>query len=296
MSKVLVLGTRRSLLSTVQSQWVADSLIGAHIELKIIKTKGDDLSISLMNPGEPGLFVTALRLALLAGEVDFIVHSLKDLPSASHPELTLAAIPVREDCRDILISRNNTPLDDIEVGGIIGTSSPRRMAAIKARNPQLVAVPIRGNIDSRIQRVMDGQYAGAVLAAAGLNRIGRSAEITQYFEVNDILPAPAQGALGVECRSDDLAMIALLAGIDDPLTRLTSTAERAVLRGLNAGCDLAVGSFAKFENGQLILQAELGDLDTGKSQKITESVALASVNDLEVAEKLGLDVAQRFVR
>jgi hydroxymethylbilane synthase len=296
MSKVLVLGTRRSLLSTVQSQWVADSLIGAHIELKIIKTKGDDLSISLMNPGEPGLFVTALRLALLAGEVDFIVHSLKDLPSASHPELTLAAIPVREDCRDILISRNNTPLDEIEVGGIIGTSSPRRMAAIKVRNPQLVAAPIRGNIDSRIQKVMDGQYAGAVLAAAGLNRIGRSAEITQYFEVNDILPAPAQGALGVECRSDDLAMIALLAGIDDPLTRLTSMAERAVLRGLNAGCDLAVGSYAQFENGQLILQAELGDLDTGKSQKITESVALASVNDLEVAEKLGLDVAQRFVR
>jgi hydroxymethylbilane synthase len=296
MSKVLVLGTRRSLLSTVQSQWVADSLIGAHIDLKIMSTKGDDLSISLMNPDEPGLFVTTLRMALLAGDVDFIVHSLKDLPSAPHPELTLAAIPVREDCRDVLISKNNIPLDQIEAGGIIGTSSPRRMAAIKARNPQLVAAPIRGNIDSRIQKVMDGQYAGAVLAAAGLNRIGRSAQITQYFEVNDILPAPAQGALGVECRSDDLEMIKLLAGIDDPLTRLTSTAERAVLRGLNAGCDLAVGSFAKFENGKLVLQAELGDLDSGKSQKITESVTLASVNDLEVAEKLGLDVAHRFVR
>lgn len=296
MAKVLVLGTRRSLLSTVQSQWVADSLIGPHIELKIIKTTGDDLSISLMKPGEPGLFVTALRLALLAGEVDFIVHSLKDLPSAPHPELTLAAIPVREDCRDILISKNNIPLDEIEVGGIIGTSSPRRMAAIKARNPQLIAAPIRGNIDSRIQKVIDGQYAGAVLAAAGLNRIGRSAEITQYFDVDEILPAPAQGALGVECRSDDLAMIKLLAGIDDPLTRLTSTAERAVLRGLNAGCDLAVGSYAQFENGQLVLQAELGDLDSGKSQKITESVALSSINDLDVAEKLGLDVAQRFVR
>jgi hydroxymethylbilane synthase len=296
MSKVLVLGTRRSLLSTVQSQWVADSLIGAHIDLKIMSTKGDDLSISLMNPDEPGLFVTTLRMALLAGDVDFIVHSLKDLPSAPHPELTLAAIPVREDCRDVLISKNNIPLDQIEAGGIIGTSSPRRMAAIKARNPQLVAAPIRGNIDSRIQKVMDGQYAGAVLAAAGLNRIGRSAQITQYFEVNDILPAPAQGALGVECRSDDLEMIKLLAGIDDPLTRLTSTAERAVLRGLNAGCDLAVGSFAKFENGKLVLQAELGDLDSGKSQKIAESVTLASVNDLEVAEKLGLDVAHRFVR
>lgn len=296
MSKLLLLGTRRSLLSTVQSQWVADELIGAHIELKIIITTGDDLSIALMKPSEPGLFVTALRTALLAGEVDFIVHSLKDLPSAPHPELTLAAIPAREDCRDVLISKNNIPLDEIENGGIIGTSSPRRMAAIKARNPQLIASPIRGNIDSRIQKVKDGQYDGAVLAAAGLKRIGRSAEITQYFDVTEILPAPAQGALGVECRSDDLAMIKLLSGIDDPLARLTSTAERAVLRGLNAGCDLAVGSYAAFENGQLVLQAELGDLDRGKSQKITESVALSSMSDLAVAEKLGLDVAHRFVR
>ena len=296
MSKVLLLGTRRSLLSRLQSQWVADALIGANVELKIIKTTGDDLSISLMKPDEPGLFVTALRLALLAGEVDFIVHSLKDLPSAPHPELTLAAIPVREDCRDILISKNNIPLDAIEVGGIIGTSSPRRMVAIKARNPQLIASPIRGNIDLRIKKVRDGQFAGALLAAAGLNRIGRSAEIAQYFDVEDILPAPAQGALGVECRSDDLAMINMLSGIDHPLTRLTSTAERAVLRGLNAGCDLAVGSYAQYENGRLVLQAELGNLESGKSQKITESVALSSVNDLAAAENLGLDVAHRFVR
>lgn len=295
MPKTLVLGTRGSLLATVQSQWVADSLVG-DIELKIIKTTGDDLSISLMKPDEPGAFVNALRLALIAGEVDFIVHSLKDLPSAPHPELTLAAIPVREDHRDILISKNNISLDAIAAGGIIGTSSPRRMAAIKARNPLLIASPIRGNIDLRIKKVRDGQYAGALLAAAGLNRIGRSAEIAQYFEVEDILPAPAQGALGVECRSDDLVMIKMLSEIDHPLSRLTSTAERAVLRGLNAGCDLAVGAFAQFENGQLVLKAELGNVENGTSQKISESVVLTSVNDFEVAENLGLDVARRFTR
>jgi hydroxymethylbilane synthase len=296
MPKTLLLGTRGSLLATLQSQWVADQLIGTEIELKIIKTAGDDLSISLMKPDEPGAFVNALRSALIAGEVDFIVHSLKDLPSAPHPELTLGAIPVREDHRDILISKNNVPLDAIEIGGIIGTSSPRRMAALKARNPQLVASPIRGNIDLRIKKVRDGQYAAAILAAAGLNRIGRSAEIAQYFDVADILPAPAQGALGIECRSNDLAMINLLSKIDHALTRLTSTAERAVLRGLNAGCDLAVGAYAQFENGRLVLQAELGNLESGISQKITESVGLTSVNGFEVAENLGLDVARRFVR
>lgn len=296
MPKTLLLGTRGSLLATLQSQWVADQLIGTDIELKIIKTSGDDLSISLMKPDEPGAFVNALRSALIAGKVDFIVHSLKDLPSSPHPELTLGAIPVREDHRDILISKNNIPLDAIEIGGVIGTSSPRRMAAIKVRNPQLIASPIRGNIDLRIKKVRDGQYAGAILAAAGLNRIGRSAEIAQYFDVEDILPAPAQGALGIECRSDDLAMINMLSKIDHALTRLTSTAERAVLRGLNAGCDLAVGAYAQFENGRLVLQAELGNLESGKSQKITESVALTSASGFEVAENLGLDVARRFLR
>ncbi len=296
MAKTFLLGTRGSLLATVQSQWVANSLIDAQVDLKIIKTTGDDLSISLMKPDEPGAFVNALRLALIAGEVDFIVHSLKDLPSAPHPELTLAAIPVREDHRDILISKNNTSLDAIAAGGIIGTSSPRRMAAIKARNPLLIASPIRGNIDLRIKKVRDGQYAGALLAAAGLNRIGRSEEIAQYFEVDDILPAPAQGALGVECRSDDLVMIKMLSEIDHPLSRLTSTAERAVLRGLNAGCDLAVGAFAKFEDGQLVLRAELGNVENGASQKISESISISSVNDFSMAEDLGLDVARRFIR
>ncbi len=296
MNKPILLGTRGSLLARTQSQWVADKFSDIEIWLEVIKTSGDDLSIPLTAFDQPGAFVNALRSALVTHEVDFIVHSLKDLPSVPHPELTLVAIPEREDHRDVLVSLNNLDLDAIADGSIIGTSSPRRMATVMARNPGLITLPIRGNIDSRIQRVRNGQYAGVILAAAGLNRIGRSAEIAQYFEVNDFLPAPAQGALAVECRADDQVMIELLVGIDDAHTRLTSTAERGVLQGLNAGCDLAVGSFAYVDDGKLTLLAELGDLATGVNQKIQESIKLISINDFNAARELGLSVARQFVR
>jgi hydroxymethylbilane synthase len=187
-------------------------------------------------------------------------------------------------------------LDAISEGGTIGTSSPRRMAAIRARTSGLIASPIRGNIDSRIQKVRSGEYAGAILAAAGLNRIGRQGDIAQYFEVTDFLPAPAQGALAVECRSDNQEMIELLSGIDDARTRLTSIAERAVLQGLNAGCDLPIGAFAYVEGEELVLLAELGDLATGKNQKIQKSIKITSINDFNAAQNLGFTVARQFVR
>ena len=282
-------------MATTQSQWVADHLSSYEVKLEIIKTTGDDLSISLMEPSQPGAFVNALRSALLARRVDFIVHSLKDLPSKPHPEISLAAIPKREDARDVLVSYGNIEIDEIAMGSVIGTSSPRRMAAIHTRNPSLLTLPIRGNVDSRIQKVRDGEYAGAILAAAGLIRIGRSSEIAQYFDIRDIVPAPAQGALAVECRADDLAMIELLATIDDAPTRLTSIAERAVLEGLNAGCDLAVGAFCFIEAGNLQLLADLGDLASGKNQRIQESIKLSSIHDHEAARNLGLTVARKFV-
>ena len=296
MIKSLILGTRGSLLARTQAQWVADHLNSVEVKLEIVKTAGDDLSISLMDPALPGAFVNALRSALLSRKVDFIVHSLKDLPTKLHPDITLAAIPQREDARDVLVSHGNIEIDEIAMGSVIGTSSPRRMAAIKARNPSLVTLPIRGNVDSRIQKVRNGEYAGAVLAAAGLIRIGRSAEIAQYFDLHDIVPAPAQGALAVECRADDLAMIELLAAIDDSPTRLTSIAERAVLEGLYAGCDLAVGAFASIESGSLQLLAELGELVSGKTQRVQESIELSSIQDYEAARTLGLQIARKFVR
>jgi hydroxymethylbilane synthase len=296
MSKSLILGTRGSLLATTQAQWVADRLNSVEVKLEIVKTAGDDLSVSLMDPTLPGAFVNALRSALLSRKVDFIVHSLKDLPTKLHPDISLAAIPQREDARDVLVSLGNIEIDEIAMGSIIGTSSPRRMAAIKARNPSLVTLPIRGNVDSRIQKVRNGEYAGAVLAAAGLIRIGRSNEIAQYFDLQDIVPAPAQGALAVECRADNQAMIELLATIDDAPTRLTSIAERAVLEGLDAGCDIAVGAFASIESGSLRLLAELGESGGLKTQRVQESIELASLQDYEAARKLGLQVAHKFVR
>ena len=296
MSRPLILGTRGSFLATTQSRWVADHLSNVEVNFEIIKTAGDDLSISLMDPTQPGAFVNALRSSLLARKVDFIVHSLKDLPSKPHPDISLAAIPRREDARDVLVSLGNIEIDEIPKGSLIGTSSPRRMAAIKLRNPSLVTLPIRGNIDSRIQKVKSGEYAGAILAAAGLIRIGRSSEIAQYFDIQDIVPAPAQGALAVECRADDQAMIDLLATIDDAPTRLTSIAERAVLEGLSAGCDLAVGAFCVIDSGNLQLLAELGDLTTGKNQRIQESIKFSSIQDHEAARNLGLTVARKFVR
>jgi hydroxymethylbilane synthase len=296
MSKSLILGTRGSLLATTQAQWVADRLNSVEVKLEIVKTAGDDLSVSLMDPTLPGAFVNALRSALLSRKVDFIVHSLKDLPTKLHPDISLAAIPQREDARDVLVSLGNIEIDEIAMGSIIGTSSPRRMAAIKARNPSLVTLPIRGNVESRIQKVRNGEYAGAVLAAAGLIRIGRSNEIAQYFDLQDIVPAPAQGALAVECRADNQAMIELLATIDDAPTRLTSIAERAVLEGLDAGCDIAVGAFASIESGSLRLLAELGESGGLKTQRVQESIELASLQDYEAARKLGLQVAHKFVR
>jgi hydroxymethylbilane synthase len=283
-------------LATTQAQWVADRLNSVEVKLEIVKTAGDDLSVSLMDPTLPGAFVNALRSALLSRKVDFIVHSLKDLPTKLHPDISLAAIPQREDARDVLVSLGNIEIDEIAMGSIIGTSSPRRMAAIKARNPSLVTLPIRGNVDSRIQKVRNGEYAGAVLAAAGLIRIGRSNEIAQYFDLQDIVPAPAQGALAVECRADNQAMIELLATIDDAPTRLTSIAERAVLEGLDAGCDIAVGAFASIESGSLRLLAELGESGGLKTQRVQESIELASLQDYEAARKLGLQVAHKFVR
>lgn len=299
-SRSYKLGTRGSLLATTQSQWFADQLTAANphnnVELEIIKTTGDDLSISLMAPAVPGAFVNALRQKLIEGEVDFIVHSLKDLPSSPHPELSLAAIPVRADHRDVLVSFNNVALRDLPAGAVVGTSSPRRMAALKELRPDLLTSPIRGNIDSRISKVRSGEYAAAILAAAGIARIDRLGEIAEYFDVDFMIPAPAQGALGVECRSEDLEMQKLLASVDHPETRLTATAERAVLRGLNAGCDLAIGAYASIETNTLSLRAELGDIASGVNQKLQASAELASLQDYAAAEQLGLDLARRFVR
>lgn len=249
--KTLRLGTRRSRLAMAQSGQVADAvseLTGRSVELVEITTYGDTSREQLAQIGGTGVFVTALREALLRGEVDFAVHSLKDLPTAQPESLTLAAVPRREDPRDVLIARDGLTLATLPHGARIGTGSPRRTAQLNAyaRGHGLLieTVPIRGNIDTRIGYVHSGELDAVVLAAAGLNRLGRSAEVTDFLSVDSVLPAPGQGALAVECAASDPELAAALAGLDDPHTRIAVTAERSLLAALEAGCSAPVGALA----------------------------------------------------
>ncbi|MET9558138.1 hydroxymethylbilane synthase [Streptomyces sp. NPDC006645] len=249
--KTLRLGTRRSRLAMAQSGQVADAvreLTGRPVELVEITTYGDTSREQLSQIGGTGVFVTALRDALLRGDVDFAVHSLKDLPTAQPENLTLAAVPRREDPRDVLVARDGLTLDTLPHGARIGTGSPRRTAQLNAyaRSHGLLieTVPIRGNIDTRIGYVHGGQLDAVVLAAAGINRLGRTAEVTDFLSVDSVLPAPGQGALAVECVASDPELAAALAGLDDPHTRIAVTAERSLLAALEAGCSAPVGALA----------------------------------------------------
>ncbi|OSP42361.1 hydroxymethylbilane synthase [Streptomyces sp. 13-12-16] len=249
--KALRLGTRRSKLAMAQSGQVAEAVsqvTGRPVELVEITTYGDVSREHLAQIGGTGVFVAALREALARGEVDFAVHSLKDLPTTQPDELVVAAIPVREDPRDVMVTRDALKLADLPRGARIGTGSPRRMAQLNAyarsHGMDIETVPIRGNVDTRIGYVRKGELDAVVLAAAGMNRIGRSDEVTDFLSVDTVLPAPGQGALAVECAADDAELIAALAELDDPLTRAAVTAERSLLAALEAGCSAPVGALA----------------------------------------------------
>ncbi|MET8863713.1 hydroxymethylbilane synthase [Nonomuraea sp. NPDC004580] len=258
----LRLGTRRSLLATTQSQMVADAYTertGRPVELVGITTYGDVTKAHLAQLGGTGVFVSALRDELLDGEIDFAVHSLKDLPTTQDPRFTLAALPPRHDHRDALVGLHK--FADLAPGARVGTGSPRRVAMLSALRPDLEYVPIRGNADTRIGKVTSGELDAVVLAAAGLGRIGRDAEIAQIFETDELLPAPGQGALAVECRTDRTDIVEALSVLDDPATRTAVTAERALLNALEAGCSAPVGAFAFDDGHTLNLTAVVVSID-----------------------------------
>ncbi|MEU1130112.1 hydroxymethylbilane synthase [Streptomyces sp. NPDC005900] len=251
--RALRLGTRRSKLAMAQSGQVAEKVrrvTGRPVELVEITTYGDISREHLAQIGGTGVFVTALREALVRGEVDFAVHSLKDLPTAQPEGLVLAAVPEREDCRDVLIARDGLTFAELPEGARVGTGSPRRMAQLNAyarsHGMSVQAVPIRGNIDTRIGYVHKGELDAVVLAAAGLSRIGRTGEVTDFLSVDTVLPAPGQGALAIECAADNASLAAALAELDDPHTRVAVTAERSLLAALEAGCSAPVGALADF--------------------------------------------------
>ncbi|MDX2530706.1 hydroxymethylbilane synthase [Streptomyces europaeiscabiei] len=263
--RALRLGTRRSKLAVAQSGQVADTvrrLTGRSVELVEITTYGDVSREQLAQIGGTGVFVAALREALLRGEVDFAVHSLKDLPTAYPDDLALAAVPVRADARDVLVARDGLTFEQLPEGARVGTGSPRRMSQLNAyarsHGLTIETVPIRGNVDTRIGYVRKGELDAVVLAAAGLSRIGRIDEVTDFLSVDTVLPAPGQGALAIECAADNADLIAALAGLDDPYTRVAVTAERSLLAALEAGCSAPVGAFADLlADGQIVKEMRL---------------------------------------
>lgn len=247
----LRLGTRRSLLARTQSEQVADRLRaqGHQVELVEVVTHGDTSTAPLTQIGGTGVFVSALRDALLAAEVDLAVHSLKDLPTAPAPGLALAAVPEREDPRDVLVASGGRTLSDLGEGAVVGTGAPRRASQLLALGRGLQVVPVRGNVDTRLGLVSSGEVDAVVLARAGLARIDRLAHVTEVLDPLTLLPAPGQGALAVECRADDPATLAVLAVLDDAPTRACVEAERALLAALEAGCTAPVGALADWVEG-----------------------------------------------
>src|SRR3954452_24876502 len=227
-ARTLRLGTRPAALALAQSGRVASALRahGHDVALVEIVTEGDRSAEALTQLGGTGVFVTELRRQLAEGTIDVAVHSLKDLPTAAAPGLVIAAVPQREDPRDALVSRDRRLLNQLAQGATVGTGSPRRVAQLRALGLGLEVVPIRGNVDTRLRRVVPGDLDAVVLARAGLTRLGRLDAITEPLDPLQVLPAPAQGALAVECRADDEATRRILAALDDPGTRACVLAER----------------------------------------------------------------------
>ncbi|MFD7247746.1 hydroxymethylbilane synthase [Streptomyces massasporeus] len=303
--KALRLGTRRSRLAMAQSGQVAEAVsrvTGRPVELVEITTYGDVSREALAQIGGTGVFVTALRDALLKGEVDFAVHSLKDLPTTQPDDLVVAAVPVREDPRDVIVARDALKLTDLPSGARIGTGSPRRMAQLnsyaRSHGLDIATVPIRGNVDTRIGFVRSGELDAVVLAAAGLNRIGRGDEVTDFLSVDTVLPAPGQGALAIECTADNADLVAALAELDDPFTRIAVTAERSLLAALEAGCSAPVGALADLlADGQIVkemrLRAVVGTTDGTRMVQLSTTGPVPETHDGAMA--LGRELAAEML-
>ena len=313
MTDAIRIGTRKSLLATTQAEHVAAMVrerLGRETELVEVVTDGDRTQaagtpLTVGPSAGTGVFVSALRDALLAGEVDVAVHSLKDLPTYPHEGVVLAAVPAREDPRDVVVARDGLTLGELPVGSRVGTGSPRRVAQLLALGLGLDVVGVRGNVDTRVAKVRSGELDAVLLARAGLARIGRLEEVTEVLDPLQMLPAPGQGALAVECRAglDDADLAAGLATLEDPAARAATDAERAVLATLEGGCSAPVGALADVVEGEdgeeLWLRAVVlstdgmlsirtsasGDLTeaTGLGERLAKEMLADGAADLEVA-------------
>lgn len=289
------IGTRGSLLATTQAGVVRDALIdrGHSAELVIVSTAGDRSDAPIADIGV-GVFTAALREAIADGSVDMAVHSYKDLPTAGDPRFVIAAIPVRADARDALVARDGMVLGELPNGSVIGTSSPRRAAQLRALGLGLEIRPLRGNLDTRLNRVSSGDLDAVVVARAGLARIGRLDAVTETLEPVQMLPAPAQGALAVECRVGDTDLVELLAEMDDADTRASVTAERALLAELEAGCSAPVGAIAEVvesidEDGRVFEELSLRGCVAALDG--SDVIRASGIGTPDRARELGLSVA-----
>ncbi len=303
----LRLGTRGSALARAQSGTVCDALaagLGRPVELRTITTYGDTSAAPLASLGGTGVFVNALREALLAGEVDLVVHSLKDLPTAAPEGLVLAAVPAREDPRDVLVSAGGRTLGELGSGARVGTGSPRRAAQLRAIGLGLRVLAVRGNVDTRLRMVSEAELDAVVLARAGLARLDRLGEVSEVLDPLLMLPAPGQGALAVECRAEDVELAARLSALlEDRASRLAVTAERALLATLEAGCSAPVGALAVLAEpdpadgapggaGEIYLRAVAVTPDG--TQHVRRS-ATARVDSLDDARVLGEKLAHQMI-
>jgi hydroxymethylbilane synthase len=288
----LRLGSRKSPMAIAQSRQVADMITertGRAVEIVGVTTLGDVSRAQLIQIGGTGVFVSALREALLRGQVDLAVHSLKDLPSGPADGIVLAAVPTRDDPRDALVARDGAKLADLPPGAAIGTGSPRRAAQLLAMRPDLRCVPIRGNAGTRLAKVGSGELDAVVLACAGLARIGHAGAITQVFEADEMIPAPGQGALAVECQAGQSGLATLLGAVNDPASMAAVTAERSLLEALEAGCSAPVGAYAA-GLGQLRMQAVVMSGDGGRVLRAHGAAPAGQ------ARRLGRDLAAELLR
>ncbi|RAL26680.1 hydroxymethylbilane synthase [Thermoflavimicrobium daqui] len=283
----LVVGTRKSLLALTQTNWVVQRLKAVFPELKVsqekIVTKGDRiLNVTLSKVGGKGLFVKEIEQALLDKRIDFAVHSMKDMPAEMPPGLIIGAVPLREDPRDCLISREGHTLAELPAGAIVGTSSLRRQAQILAERPDLQVKPVRGNLDTRLQKLKAGEFDAIILAAAGLMRMNWKDEVTEALSVNTMLPAVGQGALAIQCREDDQELLQLLVKIHHEETARTVRAERAFLKSFQGGCHLPLAAFAKQVDEQINLTGLVAD-PNGK--KVIKG-SITGQNEWELGQQL----------
>ncbi|MCH5584667.1 hydroxymethylbilane synthase [Shimazuella sp. AN120528] len=283
----LIIGTRKSHLAITQSNWVRAKLLEykpeLSIELEKIVTKGDKvLDVTLSKVGGKGLFVKEIEQALLAKQIDLAVHSLKDMPAELPRGLVIGSVPIREDVRDCLLSRDGLTLEELPTGSVVGTSSLRRQAQVLAIRPDLVVEPIRGNLDTRIAKLRDGKFDAIVLAVAGLKRLNLCDEISEYLSITTMLPAVGQGALAIECREDDQEILTLLQGIHDEATGNAVKAERAFLQAIEGSCHLPVAGYGVWKEDKVHLTGLVAS-PTGKPViKGTE----IGTNPLEVGKQL----------